>query len=487
MRMTVGLRGMARAAAAVLVMAVATGSGALAAPGPARADTVRGLQWYLDSLRISQAQQQSKGRGVTVAVVDSGVDATHPELVGQVLQGHAVSSNAAPDGRRDDGPTGHGTGMAGIIAGRGGSQMRELGIAPEAKILPIAGGAQGDSDSTSDGIRWAADHGAKVINLSLGSREAATDYEVQAVQYALGKDVVLVAAAGNTAEGFSAVASPASIPGVIAVSGTTKSGGFSSGSVQGPEVVLAAPGEAIIHPVPTRLSKNGYFVADGTSAATAIVSGIVALIRAKYPKLTAANVVNRLIRTARDRGPAGRDPQYGFGLVDPVAALTADVPAVDANPLVAASPSNAAAGPGRDSGGDGDGPVSIGVTNPIGAAIQVAVILLVIVLIVFFIVRRRGSNRRRALAGPPVPPAGGRPPGAPWGGSAPAPQAPYPGYPPPPGSTGWQQPASPPPGSAGWQQPASPAGWQPPPAAPPDPSKRGWQPPTQEPPDADRS
>jgi type VII secretion-associated serine protease mycosin len=427
-----------RAMTAVVLAVAVAGVGVVASPGVAYADTVRGLQWYLEPLRIPDAQKQSQGQGVVVAVIDSGVDASHPDLAGQVLPGYAIGSGAAADGRSDpDAEHGHGTGMASIIAGKGGGANHELGIAPKAKILPISDGTPAEEGSIALAIRWAADHGAKVINISQGApADPPPDDEVQAVTYALGKDAVVVASAGNTGLGDAAVIAPANIPGVIAVAGTSKSGAFWSGSVHGPQVVIAAPGEQIIGGAPSAASSNRYLVGDGTSGAAAIVSGVVALIRAKYPQMNAANVINRLLRTAKDLGPAGRDEQYGFGVVDPLAALTASVPEVAESPLLAAGGSAKASAPAaKDSRG---GPaISIGVTNTWGAVLQVLLCLLLVALVVFIIVRVSRSSRRRPPAGVappgwPTPPGqsgvpgqpGGRPPGPPAGpGHAPSGQS----------------------------------------------------------------
>ncbi|MCX4387026.1 S8 family serine peptidase [Micromonospora peucetia] len=443
-----------RLAVAALALVVGAGSGPLAAPAPARADTVRELQWYLDTLKIPQAHKITKGKGVTVAVIDSGVDASLPDLRGQILPGKGVGSATASDGRRDDDEKlAHGTAMAGIIASRGGGAMRCLGIAPEARILPVALGRPFDTRDVADGIRWAADAGADVINLSIGSDAQPTPEEVAAVRYALDKDVVLVSSAGNRKQGARGVGSPASIPGIIAVTGLAKDGGHFAESVGGPEAVLAAPMEKIISPRPKSVSSNGYGLGSGTSDAAAIMSGVAALVRAKYPDLDAANVVNRLIRTARDQGPAGRDSQYGFGAVDPLAALTRSVPAVDAHPLLAgatngAAPSAPAATPSKD-----DGPaVSISMKNGTGALVQGALCLLVpiaLLILVIVLVRR---SRRKAATGPPgyppsggpqtgppgFPPSGGPPPGSPGyppppGYPTPPGYPPSPGYPPPPG------------------------------------------------------
>nr|WP_161556624.1 S8 family serine peptidase [Micromonospora acroterricola] len=469
-------------AAAALALCAAMASVVVPAPAHA-ADTVRGLQWYLDSLKIPQAHRITQGKGVVVAVVDSGVDPSHPDLRGQVLAGHGVNSAAAPDGRRDDdAESGHGTSMAGIIAGRGGGTMRELGIAPAAKILPVSMGPRAAAIDMVLAIRWAADAGADVINVSYGGDPARPDPDLtDAVTYALGKDVVVVVSAGNIEEGDRQVTVPANIPGVIAVSGLNKRGGFFAGSVQGPEIVLAAPMESIIGPAPKAVSPNGYTVASGTSSAAAILSGVAALVRARYPDLDAANVINRLVKTARDAGPAGRDAQFGFGAVDPVAALTRSVPAVTANPLL----EGPAAGPSRpgDSAarpGDDDGPaVEFGVTNRAGAIVQVGLCLAVpiVALVILLVVLRRRRRRVPAavsgpLSGPPGPPPGW--PAGPPGWPAPAGQAPIhhpgPGYGPPPGHPA---PGYPPPGYPPAGQPAP--GYPPAQAAPAPPSGGpGW-------------
>jgi type VII secretion-associated serine protease mycosin len=301
-----------------------------AAP-PANAQTIEDQQWHLGALDVYGAQVISKGEGVVVAVVDSGVDRTRPDLADQLLPGTGFGTAAGTDGTDDQ--DGHGTAMATLIAGRaidGGA----LGVAPKAKILPISVGADGHrftTTSVSKGVRWAADHGAKVVNLSLTTEATLTPDLLLAVNYAFEKDAVVVAGTGN--DGAVHVGAPANIRGVIAVSGTVQAGTPWPSSNTGPETVLAAPAQEIVTAVPLSVTPSGYAAVDGTSASTALVSGVAALVRAKYPSLSAANVVNRLIGSAIDMGATGRDDVTGFGLVNPLGALTKDMPNVTSNPL----------------------------------------------------------------------------------------------------------------------------------------------------------
>ncbi|MFD9702694.1 type VII secretion-associated serine protease mycosin [Lentzea sp. NPDC059081] len=295
------------------------------------AQTIEEQEWHLDALDVYSAQEQSRGDGVVVAVIDSGVDARHPDLAGRVLPGTGFGRSKGTDGTTDT--DGHGTGMAGIIAatGRDGGA---LGIAPGAKILPIASADEQDQfalDVIGDSIRWAADHGAKVINLSLGFSSSLTPTLVKAVNYAIEKDVVLVAATGNEGKQVSA---PANIGGVVAVAGTTRDGQPWKSSNVGADTVLAAPAVGIVTTAPESVYASGYAEMDGTSAASAIVSGVAALVRAKHPDMPAKDVVNALVRTAKDLAEPGRDAATGFGMVDPIGALGAQLPPVERNPLL---------------------------------------------------------------------------------------------------------------------------------------------------------
>lgn len=363
-----------------------TGVG-IAVSAPAHADSIRDQQWHLNHLDIAEAHKISRGEGVTVAVLDSGVDHRHPDLKGALLEGRTFGGGRT-DGWED--ALGHGTAMASLIAGRGhGPGVRDgvLGIAPAAKILPvrIKSGHRGGGRGLDQGIEWAADHGADIINISQVSPPR--EYLEDAVDYAQAKGAVIIAGAGNTIEGSEDVGWPAAYPGVVAVSGADQDDNFSDASVSGPEVALAAPATKIM--AGGSGERGRYYAGTGTSDSTAIVSGVAALIKSKHPDLDAANIINRLIATADDRGPDGRDPEYGYGIVNPVKALTADVPKVDANPLLpnaptlTASPTHNAGAPGADAG---MGPIGVILT-----ALGVLAGLAVVVALVVAVIRR---NRR---------------------------------------------------------------------------------------------
>ncbi len=306
-------RSMAAAACGLLVT--------LAAAPPAIADSTRNRQWHLDMLDITAAHRISQGDGVTVAVIDTGVAASHPDLRGNVLAGFDLTGDKTRGQKDSDG---HGTAMAGLIAAHGHGRNRAsgaLGIAPRAKILPIRTktGQVGNSNDLPGAIDRAVQHGAKVISMSLGA--GADDRLQQAVENALDADVVVVASNGNRPGQFF-IQYPAKYPGVVAVAATDRDGNIASVSVKGSETVISAPGVEIASTSQT----GAYQFATGTSDATAIVAGAAALVRSRYPKLSASEVVHRLTATATDKGAPGRDDQYGFGSLNLMAALTAKVP-----------------------------------------------------------------------------------------------------------------------------------------------------------------
>ncbi|MFG3708434.1 type VII secretion-associated serine protease mycosin [Micromonospora sp. NPDC047670] len=296
-----------------------------------RPDQIRDDQWQLDALQARTAWRSSTGRGVTVAVIDSGVDAAHPDLAGQVLPGLDLVD---PEGSADAAdPVGHGTTVAGLIAGRNDDRRGAVGLAPDARILPVrvldAENRYDDAMIVAKGVRWAVDNGARVINLSLGGSGDSAALAA-ALDYAFARDVVVVACTGNVAASSSSkVWYPAREPGVIAVSGLDRdSHNLWSGSITGRATVLAAPATGLVGARP-----GGYWRVQGTSFAAPLVAATAALVRARYPQMSAGDVVNRLLSTARDIGSTGRDDRFGYGLVDPVAALNAEVTPVGRNPL----------------------------------------------------------------------------------------------------------------------------------------------------------
>jgi type VII secretion-associated serine protease mycosin len=307
-------------------------------PPAAHADWVRTDQWQLNTLRARTAWGQSTGGGVIVAVLDSGVDATHPDLTGQVLPG-ADFVDGSTDGRVD--PVGHGTTVAALIAGRIDDGNGVAGLAPKARILPVRvldkDNRYDDASTVAEGLRWAVDHGARVVNMSLGGTVRSTAL-AEAIAYAYAHDVVVVACTGNiTPDDATTVWYPAREPGVVAVSGLAQSTKPSlwTGALTGSETVLTAPAVNLIGAKP-----GGYWKVEGTSFASPLVAATAALVRAKWPKMNSASVINQLIVTADDLGAAGRDPQYGYGEVDPVRALTAVPQALTRNPLLPSAQTN---------------------------------------------------------------------------------------------------------------------------------------------------
>jgi len=329
-------RGLRLLVAAALVGAVAA-AGPVPTASAAPRDAVRDREYWLDDYGIADAWAVTRGEGVTIAIIDTGVARGVPDLAGAVVGGADFSGVGAADGQTPvgrDGP-GHGTLVAALAAGRGtGPGSGIIGSAPGASLLAISIGFGSGTDSDrqiADAVRWAVDNGADVINMSLtrNTLEWPVSWD-EAFLYAAEHDVIVVAAAGNRGSGTVSVGAPATMPGVLTVGGVDADGDPSDeASAQGITIGVAAPSEGLVGVTP----EGRYLTWAGTSGATPIVAGIVALVRAAHPELDAANVINRVVTTARDAGPPGADFTYGFGYVDAFAAVTADVPAVTANPL----------------------------------------------------------------------------------------------------------------------------------------------------------
>lgn len=284
---------------------------------PAEAQDIRSRQWYLEAMKADDMWKVSQGQGVVVAVIDSGVNASLPELRGQVLEG-ADASNKSLNPHQD--PDGHGTNMATLIAGTGaGGGIK--GLAPKAKILPVRSAA-GDWDDPADAIlgrsiRYAAGHGARIINISLGGIGLPKQFPLTraAVQYALKRGSLIFAASGNSGDKNSPVELPAAIPGVVAVGAIDGTGKVAKWSTAGDQVALVAPGvDMTTHCTKSKGLCNSW----GTSQATAIASASAALIWAKHPKWNNNQVLRVMMQTA-GRPKTGEIPSsyVGYGTIRP--------------------------------------------------------------------------------------------------------------------------------------------------------------------------
>jgi len=287
-------------------------------------DPYRSQQWDLGKMNVPAASAKSTGSGVTVAVIDTGVDASHPDLAGQVLPGIDIVAGGTTGVATD--PNGHGTHVAGTIAALTGNGVGVASVAPGVKILPVrvlnANGSGYMSDAAT-GIVWAADHGANVINMSLGS-SAQVSAVTNAIAYARSKGVTVVAAAGNSRTSGSPTSYPAADAGVIAVAATDSADTVAYYSNQGSYVDVAAPGSSITNTYPVAM--GSYVVMSGTSMASPHVAAEAALLKAYNKSLTPDQIEKAIESTTVDLGTAGKDTDYGYGRIDAAAALAAVAP-----------------------------------------------------------------------------------------------------------------------------------------------------------------
>ncbi|QIY57879.1 S8 family serine peptidase [Streptomyces sp. RPA4-5] len=387
----------------------------------ASADQIRHDQWPLRSFGADDIWTVSTGKGVTVAVIDDPVDGSHPDLKGNVLPGKSFLDGGTAD--RPDGKNEHGTAMASLIAGHGhgpGGSDGVKGLAPDAKILPVGIDLGDKEESYAEPLRYAVDHGAKVVNMSFEDFGDTSPAEKASVDYARKHDVLLVASSGNS--GSSIPHLPSSVPGILAVGAVDidlKVWKFSS---YGPHIKLLAPG---LH-IRSAGVETPYRLANGTSDSTAYVSAAAALLRSKFPDLTAGQIANRLVKTAGlpddMKGKKLPDPHYGYGFIRPSKALTANIPAGSENgPLPALKDgSSKASGNGKDAqqATESDKGMSTGVIIGIVGGV---VGLLVVVLIVVLVVKKKNGRN-----GPPPGGPGGY--GGPGGPGGFVPHPPYPGH-----------------------------------------------------------
>ncbi|SIR52600.1 S8 family peptidase [Micromonospora avicenniae] len=394
-------RAVSRAAVALCV------AGALVASA-ARAQAA-GKGWELDALSVPAAHNISKGDGVTVAVIDSGIRRDHPVLDGRASEGPDFLGE---NDQKESWYGSHGTSMASHV----------LDVAPKAKVLGLrAIRDREDPDyqtweesmarpnpqtahAVRNAIRYAADHGARVISISLGTEDPFTPYdegEAQAIQYALSKGVVVVASAGNDGDAQNLVAYPVGYPGVIGVAASTPSGGRAYFSTVHSYVDVAAPGVDIWG---ADVKSKGRVSEQGSSPAGALTAGVAALIVAKYPKLAPRQVADILQSTASH--PDRHDPKTGYGVVNAAKALRA-AGKVKAQPYVL--PVNAEGAGGHFGPGDDGTPRRVG--QPIDVAVLVVAVVLGLValgMILGGVLLVRGGRRARRRS--PGPLAAGTPP-----------------------------------------------------------------------------
>ncbi|MCW4457931.1 S8 family serine peptidase [Microbacterium sp. MPKO10] len=329
---------------AVAVVATAGTLLVLTASPAAAFSGTRADQYWLDSgYGVQEAWKTTKGKGAVIAVMDTGIGKGPKDFAG-VTGGTDVSGVGSSDGRTPLGSEeekNHGSWVASLAAGRGnGSADSPIGIAPEATLLAISIGFPSSGatvpfvDQVSEGIHWAVDNGADVINMSFSTNTKEWDPSWdEAFKYAHDNDVIIVAAAGNRGSGTEMVGAPATIPGVLTVAGVDKSAKVSQGaSTEGITIGVSAPSEEL-----TGVSADGSLVQwAGTSGASPIVAGMVALLRSAYPDMDANNIINRLIKTAHPTEGQGDEvpsSDYGYGLANIGDAIDKDIENVDANPM----------------------------------------------------------------------------------------------------------------------------------------------------------
>jgi Subtilase family len=417
--------------AAVIAVSWAAGPVALAAGSAGAGNSVQAREWWLGGLHVTQAWQTTQGAGVTVAVLGTGVAAGHPDLAGSVTTGPDFTGSGRTPGGSFWGI--NGTEVAGVIAGHGHGTGREqgiLGIAPAAKILSLRVSLEYNDPLSSDaaiarrlpgaiaqGITYAVDHGARIIDLPLdpgtagltgkGDPAAAggSPAEQTAVAYALSKNVVLVAPAGDDGQGPGLVDYPAAYPGVIAVGAVGRNGQVAAFSSRRSYVSLTAPGVNLMTATPP----DGYATINSTSTSSGIVAGVAALILSRFPHLTAAQVTRALTGGAT----AGRVSAQGagHGTVDAARAV-----ALAASFAPASRPARPAARPSKPARLSTTAAHRPGVSDLAGSLVRYVVaglcLLIALLVVLLLVVRSRRERADAAAAAAAEPsPARARPRG----------------------------------------------------------------------------
>lgn len=280
-------------------------------------------QYHLDLLGLDKAWSLSMGKNITVAIVDTGIDLNHPDLKNNLVKGkNIIEPKKQP---MDD--NGHGTHVAGIIGAIANNKIGVSGIAPNCKIMPVKvlSNGKGSDIDIAEGIVWATDNGADIINVSIGIYTKSKPIE-KAVKYALDNNVVFVSSAGNDSKN-SKIHLPSMIKGVIEVSATNKKDNFASFSNFAQQISVSAPGDKILSTLPTYSTEltddagTKYGLLSGTSMASPVVAGVATLIRAKNPKIPNTEIKKIIEESSIDLGKKGYDAYFGYGRVSAINAL----------------------------------------------------------------------------------------------------------------------------------------------------------------------
>jgi subtilisin family serine protease len=275
------------------------------------------IDWGLALLHVPDHWKQTQGDGVRVALLDSGIDESHPDLAAAIDEARDFTQSRRGPADRN----GHGTHVAGIVAARQNNRG-VIGVAPQSRLLiakVLGDDGIGNSAAVAAGVDWACDHGASIISMSLGSPQPDVQLR-QAIERAAAKGVFVIAAAGNAGRPNS-VNYPARWRETVAVAAVDRNGQLSRFSSRGPQVDIAAPGQDVL----STFRNGGYAKLSGTSMAAPFVAGVVALLIALHRGATDArtplqsidDLLEHLYRTASDAGAIGHDPGYGWGLINP--------------------------------------------------------------------------------------------------------------------------------------------------------------------------
>jgi hypothetical protein len=324
-------------------------------------DPYAGSEWHLAKIGATTAWDTTQGAGVTIAILDSGVDGSHPDLVPNLVPGYNVHGSNTDTSD----VCGHGTAVAGSAAARTNNAIGVAGVAGQAKIMPIrvayldaaSGGCYAYTSTIASGITYAADHGARIANVSYGPLAGSATIQ-SAAQYMKSKGGLVFVSAGNNGVDENIVPSST----LIAVSATDSNDAKANWSSYGSFVALAAPGAGI-----WTTTKGGIYQGwNGTSFASPVAAGVAALMMAAAPSLDGAQIEEALFASAVPLGAAGRDPLFGYGRVDAAAGVKAALAKVGVTPVDTQAPSAAITSPTASASVSGIVTVAVNAADNVG-------------------------------------------------------------------------------------------------------------------------